>query len=176
MNNPPSDRQIKSVPYLRTNLLTEENLFHSSSGLPSIPLLTRHLRKEGRLDEKCALRLIEFARRIFEHEPNMLKVQRPVTIVADIHGQFYDLLTILAAGGDPAKVPYLFLGDYIDRGQFECECIFLLFALKINYPKNINLLRGYVYCGYTNSTFEISRNNSCRVTYFACIFRNTIDE
>ncbi|CAF1547009.1 unnamed protein product [Adineta ricciae] len=55
------------------------------------------------------------ARAVFEREPNILTVKRPVTIVADIHGQFYDLLTILAAGGDPAKTRYLFLGDYVDR-------------------------------------------------------------
>lgn len=144
MNNPPSDRKITSVPYPQTSILTEDKLFDSSSGLPSISILTKHLREEGRLDEKCALRLIELARQIFQTEPNTLIVTRPLTVVADIHGQFYDLLTILAAGGDPAETQYLFLGDYVDRGQFECECILLLFALKINYPKNINLLRGYV--------------------------------
>ncbi len=145
MDNPPPDRQIDSVPYPRASVLTEHDLFDSSSGLPSVSRLTKHLQQEGHLDERCALRLIELARQKFEREPNMLIVQRPVTIVADIHGQFYDLLTILAAGGDPAKTRYLFLGDYVDRGQFACECIFLLFALKIKYPQNINLLRGYVY-------------------------------
>ncbi|CAF4942778.1 unnamed protein product, partial [Rotaria sp. Silwood2] len=114
----------------------------SSSGLPSIRRLLQHLQAEGRLDEKCALHLVNLARRTFESEQNILIVQRPVTIVSDIHGQFYDLLTILSAGGEPAKTHYLFLGDYVDRGQFECECIFLLFALKLNYPKIINLLRG----------------------------------
>jgi serine/threonine-protein phosphatase 2B catalytic subunit len=144
MDKPPPDRQINTIPYPRVHLLTEDKLFHSSSGLPSVRQLTKHLQEEGRLDEKCALRLVEQARQIFEREPNILNVQRPVTIVADIHGQFYDFLTILSAGGDPATTRYLFLGDYVDRGQFECECIFLLFALKINYPQNINLLRGYV--------------------------------
>jgi serine/threonine-protein phosphatase 2B catalytic subunit len=144
-NPPPPDRQINTVPYPQTRFLTEDKLFDPSSGLPSIRRLTKHLQEEGRLDERCALRLVELARQIFEREPNMLVVQRPVTIVADIHGQFYDLLTILSAGGDPATTRYLFLGDYVDRGQFECECIFLLFALKINYPKTLNLLRGYVF-------------------------------
>ncbi|CAF1013612.1 unnamed protein product [Rotaria magnacalcarata] len=142
MDNFPPDRQIKSIPYPRVSLLTEDKLFDPSSGLPSISCLTKHLQEEGRLDEKCALRLVELARQILEREPNTLAIQRPLTIVGDIHGQFYDLLTVLAAGGDPAKTRYLFLGDYVDRGQFECECIFLLFALKINYPQNVNLLRG----------------------------------
>lgn len=144
MANSPADRKDATFPYPRAELLTESKLFDSSSGLPSISRLKKHLQEEGRLDERCALRLIESARKVFEQEPNILIVQRPATIVADIHGQFYDLLTILAAGGDPATTRYVFLGDYVDRGQFECECIFLLFAMKIKYPKNINLIRGYV--------------------------------
>ena len=144
MNTSTSARQINSVPYPQASLLTEDELFHSSTGLPSISRLKKHLQGEGRLDEKCALRLIELARKLFVQEPNILNIEKPLTIVADIHGQFYDLLTILAAGGNPAETRYLFLGDYVDRGQFECECVFLLFALKVNYPQNICLLRGYV--------------------------------
>ncbi|CAF2803669.1 unnamed protein product [Rotaria sp. Silwood2] len=135
-------RPLSSIRYPQVDRLRHIDLFDSSSGLPSIRRLLQHLQAEGRLDEKCALHLVNLARRTFESEQNILIVQRPVTIVSDIHGQFYDLLTILSAGGEPAKTRYLFLGDYVDRGQFECECIFLLFALKLNYPKNINLLRG----------------------------------
>ncbi|CAF0958681.1 unnamed protein product [Rotaria sordida] len=142
MNISTVDRPVNSISYPRANLLTKTDLFDSSSGLPSIHRLVQHLKAEGRLDEQCALHLVNLAQQTLEHEPNILVVQRPVTIVADIHGQFYDLLTILSAGGEPAKTRYLFLGDYVDRGQFECECIFLLFALKLNYPQNINLLRG----------------------------------
>lgn len=143
MANLPTDRQVTTFPYPRAELLTEEKLFDASTGLPSISRLRKHIQEEGRLDEKCAIRLVESAQKVFEREPNIVTVPRPVTLVGDIHGQFYDLLTILSAGGDPATTRYLFLGDYVDRGQFECECIFLLFALKIKYPENIFLLRGY---------------------------------
>lgn len=142
MSNLPADRPITSIPYPQSNLLTEEELFNSATNLPSISRLRKHLEEEGRLDEKCALRLVESARDIFKHESNLIEVQRPVTIVGDIHGQFYDLLTILTAGGEPSSTRYLFLGDYVDRGQFQSECLFLLFALKIKYPKNIFLIRG----------------------------------
>jgi serine/threonine-protein phosphatase 2B catalytic subunit len=44
--------------------------------------------------------------------------------------------------GDPAKLNYLFLGDYVDRGIFGIECLMLLIAIKLNFPKKFVMLRG----------------------------------
>lgn len=36
-----------------------------------------------------------------EKEPNMLKLNDPVTVVGDIHGQYYDMVKMLDVGGTP---------------------------------------------------------------------------
>lgn len=69
-------------------------------------------------------------------------MESPIQVCGDIHGQYYDLLRVFAYGGLPPLSTYLFMGDYIDRGQYGIETICLLYCLKIKYPNRIFLLRG----------------------------------
>lgn len=75
-------------------------------------------------------------------ESNIRRISRNVTVVGDIHGQFSDLLHIFQAYGSPEHNSYVFLGDYVDRGENSLECIMLLLVYKIMYPDNISLIRG----------------------------------
>lgn len=43
-------------------------------------------------------------------ESNVVHVQAPVTVVGDIHGQFFDLLEIFKISGPCPDTNYLFLG------------------------------------------------------------------
>lgn len=74
----------------------------------------------------------------------MVTIKDPITIVGDIHGQYFDLLKLLqpGVGGDPKETTYLFLGDYVDRGNFSVEVLSLVLAIKITYPKTCYMLRG----------------------------------
>jgi serine/threonine-protein phosphatase 2B catalytic subunit len=57
--------------------------------------------------------------KIFHDEPNMVRIEEPICVVGDIHGQYYDLLNLLQKSGEPGPDQnYLFMGDYVDRGIY----------------------------------------------------------
>ncbi|GJM99736.1 hypothetical protein PR202_ga16863 [Eleusine coracana subsp. coracana] len=71
------------------------------------------------------------AMEILVEESNVQRVDAPVTICGDIHGQFYDMKELFKVGGDCPKTNYLFLGDFVDRGFYSVETFLLLLALKV---------------------------------------------
>lgn len=75
-------------------------------------------------------------------ESNFPNISSPVSVCGDIHGQIFDLVDLFRREGDPSKQKYIFLGNYVDRGEYSTECIFLLIIYKILYPSNIFLVRG----------------------------------
>ena len=102
------------------------------------------------LDNKTIKSLIKQCTKIVKEQPMVLKVEAPVKVFGDIHGQYHDLMRffdlysapIEGPGGDIDTSDYIFLGDYVDRGTHSLETICLLMALKIKYPDQIHLLRG----------------------------------
>lgn len=107
-----------------------------------ISLKNNRTGKNANLREAEIFHLCENVKSIFMNEPMLLKLQAPIKICGDIHGQFRDLLNLFDFAGFPPETNYLFLGDYVDRGKQSLETICLLFAFKIKYPNRIYLLRG----------------------------------
>ena len=93
--------------------------------------------KEAEVKSLCAK-----AREILVEESNVQRVDAPVTICGDIHGQFYDLKELFKVGGSVPDTNYLFMGDFVDRGFYSVETFLLLLALKVRYPDRITLIRG----------------------------------
>lgn len=46
-------------------------------------------------------------------ESNVVHIAAPVTVVGDIHGQFFDMIEIFKIGGFCPNTNYLFLGEFI---------------------------------------------------------------
>lgn len=95
-----------------------------------------------KLEESAVKVICQKAKDIFTQEPNVVQLRSPITLVGDVHGQFYDVMELFKVGGDIPDVNYLFLGDYVDRGHHSVETITLLLLFKIRYPGRICLLRG----------------------------------
>lgn len=109
--------------------------------------------KKVNLTEAEITGLVTAAREVFISQPILLELEAPIKICGDIHGQYYDLLRIFDYGGFPPEANYLFLGDYVDRGQQSIETICLMLAFKVKYPENFFLLRGNHECSSINRLY-----------------------
>ncbi|NP_001275238.1 serine/threonine-protein phosphatase BSL3-like [Solanum tuberosum] len=106
------------------------------------------VRRQFFLDCNEIADLCDSAERIFASEPSVIQLKAPIKIFGDLHGQFGDLMRLFdeygspSTAGDISYIDYLFLGDYVDRGQHSLETMTLLLALKVEYPLNVHLIRG----------------------------------
>ncbi|KAM3139418.1 hypothetical protein pb186bvf_008443 [Paramecium bursaria] len=109
--------------------------------------LMNYLKDQKKLHRKYTIILLERVKKILGDHQNV--VEQPIpndqefTVCGDTHGQYYDLLNIFKINGNPSeKRPYLFNGDFVDRGSFSVEVILLLYAWKVCFPDHFHLTRG----------------------------------
>ena len=107
--------------------------------------LDKHIEKLQKgefLEENDVYDLCNKSKELFIEEGNIQRIDSPVIICGDIHGQFYDLMELFKAGGPIPNKKYLFMGDFVDRGYNSVESFLLLLAYKVRYPDRIFLIRG----------------------------------
>jgi len=129
--------------------------------------------KEVKLEYNEITWLCEEVTKIFLNQPVCLYLETPLNVCGDIHGQYSDLIRLFESGGYPPDVNYLFLGDYVDRGEQSIETICLLFCFKIKYSNTFFLLRRNHECASLNR--EYGFYDECKRRYNVKLWKKFVD-
>ena len=109
--------------------------------------LMEYFKAEKKLHKKYVVMLINFLMDAVKDQDALVDIDVPeeidITLCGDTHGQYYDLLNIFEKNGNPSETnPYLFNGDFVDRGSFSVEIMMTLIAWKLAFPNHFHLTRG----------------------------------
>lgn len=136
-----------------------------------VDCIKTHLKNEGRFSVDQIKKIFKESSRVLSREKNLVKIDKETTVLGDIHGQFYDLIKVLNQF-DLEKDTLLFLGDYVDRGQFSTEVYFFMLVLKIVHPNTLFILRG------NHETEKMTRyftyKNECKYKYNEDVYYRSI--
>ncbi|OHT07004.1 Ser/Thr protein phosphatase [Tritrichomonas foetus] len=95
-----------------------------------------------KFDEQTLIELCDYAQTKLFNVPPLVRIPTDTYIIGDIHGNIRDLIRILNQIKFPLESRIVFLGDYVDRGDFSIEVAVLTLALFCTYPDKVVLLRG----------------------------------
>lgn len=116
-----------------------------------------HMKEQKVVHKRYVAHLLISAKRYYESMSSLLEIPLPtlgpdeadpsakprLTVCGDTHGQYYDVMNIFELNGLPSsRNPYLFNGDFVDRGSFSVEVILTLLLFKMSDPDCIHLHRG----------------------------------
>ncbi|XP_071286540.1 serine/threonine-protein phosphatase with EF-hands 1 isoform X1 [Agelaius tricolor] len=109
--------------------------------------LLHAFRNEQLLHARYVLQLLSETRRVLKEMPNITHLStsysKEITVCGDLHGNLDDLLLIFYKNGLPSEQnPYVFNGDFVDRGKNSMEILIILFAFLLIYPNDLHLNRG----------------------------------
>ena len=112
-----------------------------------VSALREHFRLQKRLHRRYVYSILLSVLPLLRSQSSLIRVAVEqgghFTVCGDVHGQYYDVLHLFSLNGLPsAGNPYLFNGDFVDRGSFSLEVILLFFSYKLLLPAHFHLTRG----------------------------------
>nr|XP_018916539.1 PREDICTED: serine/threonine-protein phosphatase rdgC [Bemisia tabaci] len=110
-------------------------------------LIETFQKEKHRLHAKYISSILKQAVKRLKTLPNLNEVStlssKQVTICGDLHGKLDDLLVVFHKNGLPsAENPYIFNGDFVDRGKKGLEVLLLLLVCLLAFPDGVFLNRG----------------------------------
>uniref|UniRef100_A0A1I8IWN3 Serine/threonine-protein phosphatase n=1 Tax=Macrostomum lignano TaxID=282301 RepID=A0A1I8IWN3_9PLAT len=112
-----------------------------------VQLMIDSFRQGGQLHPRYLLQLLHETRLALRAKPNVhsasTSISKQVTVIGDLHGKLDDLLIVFYKNGLPDITnPYVFNGDFVDRGANSVEVAALLFACQLVWPTAVCVNRG----------------------------------
>ncbi|KAG6463231.1 hypothetical protein O3G_MSEX013754, partial [Manduca sexta] len=110
-------------------------------------LIEAFRKKKHRLHPKHVAQILKEATQVLKRLPNInvatTSISSQITVCGDLHGKLDDLLVIFHKNGLPSpENPYIFNGDFVDRGKKGLEVFLLLLACMLAFPGGVYLNRG----------------------------------
>ncbi|CAG5867756.1 unnamed protein product [Menidia menidia] len=109
--------------------------------------LVEAFKQKQQLHARYVLQILGETWRLLRVLPNInyvsVSLPQEITICGDLHGQLEDLLLIFYKNGLPSsEKPFVFNGDFVDRGKSSLEILLILFGFLLVYPNDVHLNRG----------------------------------
>uniref|UniRef100_A0A914HUU1 Serine/threonine-protein phosphatase n=1 Tax=Globodera rostochiensis TaxID=31243 RepID=A0A914HUU1_GLORO len=87
--------------------------------------------------------LCRAAKKVLKHKTTLAEIAPPIFLFGDVHGQYSDVLRMFNKIGYPTgDKKYMFIGDFVDRGNQSLEVGVLLMSYMVKYADTFVLLRG----------------------------------
>ncbi|XP_054976111.1 serine/threonine-protein phosphatase with EF-hands 1 [Sorex araneus] len=112
-----------------------------------LDLLIDAFKQQQILHAYYVLAVLFETKKVLKQMPNFTPIKtspsKEVTICGDLHGKLDDLFLIFYKNGLPSgSNPYIFNGDFVDRGRNSMEVLMILFVSFLVYPNAVHLNRG----------------------------------
>lgn len=113
----------------------------------SLNVMIEAFKQQQILHAYYVLEILFETREAMKQMPNFNHIRtcptKEITICGDLHGKLEDLLLIFTKNGLPSGYnPYVFNGDFVDRGKYSIEILMILFVSFLLYGDDLCLNRG----------------------------------